>query len=107
MISTGRYQGKQYSCPWFLNVEGLWYRTDLVPVPPKTAQQVVSDAEQMPEMNLRLEIPPEIDVSVSLHMGLFAVSRLAARLRIRVRLRAASPPGLFICVSHSLCERRW
>jgi multiple sugar transport system substrate-binding protein len=46
MISTGRYQGKRYSCPWFLNVEGLWYRTDLVPVPPKTAQQVVSDAEQ-------------------------------------------------------------
>jgi trehalose/maltose transport system substrate-binding protein len=46
MISTGRYQGKQYSCPWFLNVEGLWYRTDLVPAPPQTAQQVASDAEQ-------------------------------------------------------------
>jgi multiple sugar transport system substrate-binding protein len=46
MISTGTYQGKLYSCPWFLNVEGLWYRTDLVPGPPKTAQQVVTDAQQ-------------------------------------------------------------
>jgi multiple sugar transport system substrate-binding protein len=44
MISTGKYQGKLYSCPWFLNVEGLWYRTDLVPVPPATAQQVITDA---------------------------------------------------------------
>lgn len=46
MISTGTYLGKLYSCPWFLNVEGLWYRTDLVPGPPKTAQQVIADAEQ-------------------------------------------------------------
>ena len=46
MISTGMYEGKLYSCPWFLNVEGLWYRTDLVPAPPKTAQQVITDAEQ-------------------------------------------------------------
>jgi trehalose/maltose transport system substrate-binding protein len=46
MISTGQYQGKLYSCPWFLNVEGLWYRTDLVPAPPATARQVIADAEQ-------------------------------------------------------------
>jgi len=45
MISTGTYQGKLYSCPWFLNVEGLWYRTDLVPTPPTTPQQVITDAE--------------------------------------------------------------
>ena len=46
MISTGRYRGELYSCPWFLNVEGLWYRTDLVPAPPGTAQQVIADAER-------------------------------------------------------------
>jgi len=46
MITTGMYQGKLYSCPWFLNTEGLWYRTDLVPTPPTTAQQVITDAEQ-------------------------------------------------------------
>jgi len=43
--ATGTYQGKQYSCPWFLNVEGLWYRTDLVPTPPTTPQQVITDAQ--------------------------------------------------------------
>ncbi len=46
------------------------------------------------EMNWRLDHPPGVDVSVSRHMGLFAVSRLAARHGIRVRLRAGSPQGL-------------
>jgi len=46
MISTGMYKGKLYACPYFLNVEGLYYRTDLVPTPPTTAQQVITDAEQ-------------------------------------------------------------
>lgn len=45
MVSTGTYQGKLYSCPWFLNVEGLWYRTDLVPTPPTSPQQVITDAQ--------------------------------------------------------------
>jgi multiple sugar transport system substrate-binding protein len=43
--ATGTFQGKQYSCPWFLNVEGLWYRTDLVPTPPTTPEQVIADAQ--------------------------------------------------------------
>ena len=45
-------------------------------------------------MNQRLDTPPGIDVSVSQHMGLFAVSRLAARHGVKVRLRAASPEGV-------------
>jgi multiple sugar transport system substrate-binding protein len=45
MVSTGEYSGKLYSCPWFLNVEGLWYRTDLIKTPPTTPQQVISDAQ--------------------------------------------------------------
>ena len=49
---------------------------------------------RMEEMNWRLENLPVIDVSVSRHMGLFAVSRLASRHGIRVRLRPASPQGL-------------
>ena len=49
---------------------------------------------RMEEMNWRLENVPVIDVSVSRHMGLFAVSRLASRHGIRVRLRPASPQGL-------------
>jgi hypothetical protein len=53
----------------------------------------VSEA-RLAEMNWRLDNPPLIDVSVSRHMGLFAVSRLAARHGVRVRLRPASPQGL-------------
>ena len=51
-------------------------------------------ASRLAEMNWRLDNPPLVDVSVSRHMGLFAVSRLAARHGIRVRLRAGSPQGL-------------
>ncbi len=51
-------------------------------------------ADRLAEMNWRLDHPPGVDVSVSRHMGLFAVSRLAARRGIRVRLRAGTPQGL-------------
>ena len=49
---------------------------------------------RLAEMNLRLDNPPVIDVSVSRHMGLFAVARLAERHGVRVRLRARTPHGL-------------
>jgi signal transduction histidine kinase len=49
---------------------------------------------RLAEMNWRLDHPPGVDVSVSRHMGLFAVSRLAARRGIRVRLRASTAQGL-------------
>ena len=53
----------------------------------------VSEA-RLTEMNWRLDNPSTIDVSVSRHMGLFAVARLADRHRIRVRLRPAPMQGL-------------
>ena len=46
MWSTGTFDGKQYSCPFFLNVEGLWYRKDLIKTPPTSPQQVITDAVQ-------------------------------------------------------------
>jgi signal transduction histidine kinase len=49
---------------------------------------------RLEDMNWRLDNPPLIDVSVSRHMGLFAVSRLAARHGVRVRLRPGSSQGL-------------
>jgi signal transduction histidine kinase len=49
---------------------------------------------RLEQLNWRLENPPVVDVSVSRHMGLFAVSHLAARHRVRVRLRPSSPRGL-------------
>jgi len=59
------------------------------------------------EMNWRLDNPPVIDVSVSRHMGLFAVARLAERHGVRVRLRARSPQGLtaLVWLPDSITER--
>lgn len=44
-VATGQYQGQTYAIPWFDNPEGLFYRTDLVPSPPTSPAQIVSDAE--------------------------------------------------------------
>ena len=44
--------------------------------------------------NWRLDNPPEIDVAASRRMGLFVVSRLAARHGIRVRLRHTQTHGM-------------
>ena len=49
---------------------------------------------RLQEMNWRLDNPPVMDVTVSKHMGLFAVARLAERHRIRIRLRPGTPQGL-------------
>jgi hypothetical protein len=49
---------------------------------------------RLADMNWRLDHPPVIDVSISRHMGLYAVSRLAARHGIRVKLRPGAPAGL-------------
>jgi signal transduction histidine kinase len=66
----------------------------------------VSEA-RLAEMNWRLDNPPTIDVSVSRHMGLFAVARLAERHRVRVRLRSATPQGLsaLVWLPDSVIER--
>src|SRR6266699_2269493 len=53
---------------------------------------------RLTQMNWRQDNPPVIDVSVSRHMGLFAVERLAERHGVRVRLRARSPRGLIALV---------
>ena len=66
----------------------------------------VSEA-RLADMNWRLDNPPAIDVSVSRHMGLFAVARLAERHGVRVRLRPALPQGLsaLVWLSDSVIER--
>jgi signal transduction histidine kinase len=62
---------------------------------------------RLSEMNFRLDNPPVIDVSVSRHMGLFAVARLAERHGVRVRLRTGSPRGLtaLVWLPDSVIER--
>jgi signal transduction histidine kinase len=62
---------------------------------------------RLAEMNWRLDNPPVMDVSVSRHMGLFAVARLAQRHGVRVRLRPRSPQGLtaLVWLPDSVTER--
>jgi multiple sugar transport system substrate-binding protein len=45
IVNTVTYKGAYYGMPWFINAQGLFYRTDLVKTPPKTPQQVVTDAQ--------------------------------------------------------------
>ena len=44
-VASGTYKGKMYAIPWFINAEGLYYRTDLIKTPPTTVAQLVSDAK--------------------------------------------------------------
>ncbi|HYZ55409.1 MAG TPA: extracellular solute-binding protein [Streptosporangiaceae bacterium] len=44
-VAAGTFGGKTYAIPWFDNPEGLYYRTDLIPTPPTSPAQVVSDAQ--------------------------------------------------------------
>jgi multiple sugar transport system substrate-binding protein len=44
-MATGEYKGGIYAIPWFINAEGLYYRTDLIKTPPTTTAQLVSDAQ--------------------------------------------------------------
>jgi multiple sugar transport system substrate-binding protein len=44
-MAAGTFEGTVYAIPWFDNPEGLFYRTDLVPTPPKSPEEVVSDAK--------------------------------------------------------------
>ena len=62
---------------------------------------------RLEEMNWRLDNPPVMDVSVSRHMGLFAVGRLAQRHGVRVRLRPGAPGGLtaLVWLPESVIER--
>jgi len=59
-----------------------------------TDQGIGVSESRLADMNWRLDNPPVMDVSVSRHMGLFAVARLAERHQIRIRLRPARPEGL-------------
>jgi multiple sugar transport system substrate-binding protein len=45
IVATVAYKGQYYGMPWFINAQGLFYRTDLVPTPPTTPQQLVADAQ--------------------------------------------------------------
>jgi multiple sugar transport system substrate-binding protein len=43
-VAGGTYKGKLYHVPWFFNVEGLYYRKDLIPSVPASPEEVVQAA---------------------------------------------------------------
>ena len=44
-VKSSQLGGKTYGIPWFINAEGVFYRTDLVPKPPTTPQELVAMAQ--------------------------------------------------------------
>ncbi|MFD4638512.1 ABC transporter substrate-binding protein [Lentzea sp. NPDC058436] len=46
-LATATYEGKLYGAPDNTNVQLLWYRSDLVPTPPKTWDEMISMAEAL------------------------------------------------------------
>ncbi|MBV9817306.1 MAG: ABC transporter substrate-binding protein [Solirubrobacterales bacterium] len=46
-LQTAKFKGTLYGAPLNSNTQLLWYRTDLVPKPPKTWDQMIDDAIQL------------------------------------------------------------
>ena len=44
-LGSAQYNGSLYGVPWFINAEGVYYRTDLVKTPPTTPAALVADAK--------------------------------------------------------------
>lgn len=47
MIDTATYKGTLYSAPFNTNTQLLWYRSDLVPTPPKTWDEMIAMSQQL------------------------------------------------------------
>ena len=47
MLDTATWHGQLYAVPYNTNTQLLWNRSDLVPTPPTTWDQMISDAEQL------------------------------------------------------------
>jgi multiple sugar transport system substrate-binding protein len=46
-LETATWQGKLYAVPYNSNTQLLWYRSDLVPNPPKTWDEMINDSIQL------------------------------------------------------------
>ncbi|MFN2559824.1 MAG: ABC transporter substrate-binding protein [Jatrophihabitans sp.] len=46
-IETATWKGKLYAVPYNSNTQLLWYRSDLVPTPPKTWDEMITMAEKL------------------------------------------------------------
>ncbi|HKI94609.1 MAG TPA: ABC transporter substrate-binding protein [Gemmatimonadales bacterium] len=46
-METGTWRGRLYAVPFVTNVQLLWYRSDLVPEPPRTWDEMIAMAERL------------------------------------------------------------
>jgi multiple sugar transport system substrate-binding protein len=49
VVETASFEGKLYGAPFNSNTQLLWYRKDLVPEPPATWDEMIRQAERLPE----------------------------------------------------------
>lgn len=49
VLKTASFEGELYATPFNTNTQLLWYRKDLVPKPPRTWDQMIEVAEELPE----------------------------------------------------------
>jgi multiple sugar transport system substrate-binding protein len=54
-MATNVYNGKTYGVPWFINAEGLYYRTDMISSAPTSLSQLVTDAQNAVKANPSLK----------------------------------------------------
>lgn len=47
VLETASFEGQLYAAPFNTNTQLLWYRRDLVPKPPRTWDQMISEAERL------------------------------------------------------------
>jgi multiple sugar transport system substrate-binding protein len=47
VVETARYENKLYGAPFNSNTQLLWYRTDVVKEPPKTWEEMITQAEEI------------------------------------------------------------
>jgi multiple sugar transport system substrate-binding protein len=55
-IQAGTYNNKLYGLPWFINAEGIYYRTDLTPTAPKTPDELTAMAKAAPGQDPAIKI---------------------------------------------------
>lgn len=65
-LTTGMWDDKLYAAPYTSNVQLLWYRTDLVPTPPTTWDEMITMATQLKAENK----PHYVEVTGAQYEGL-------------------------------------
>src|SRR3984893_17739101 len=64
-LETATWQGKLYAVPYNSNTQLLWYRSDLVPNPPQTWDEMIKDANDLAQQGK----PHLIEIQGAQHEG--------------------------------------